>query len=120
MNTLSRADTAQLFDDEINYHTLRRHWSSLMGSEQRHALTAAHHLVYLALLGRDWRRAFTMPRNARKLANGGMYGAGLFRAAGRVRSSGDPEPLLAPFDGLVTLAVLQRLRARLPDVWPFA
>ena len=123
MNTLPRAVTAQFFPTIESYNALRRHWSDLMKSDRRHTLTAAHHLLYLALLGKDWRRAFTCPTNRRKLENGAFLGWTMFRAVDRVRSAGQDRRagteqaragLLAPFDGLVTPKMLQALCGRLP------
>ncbi len=120
MNTLSRADTAQFFPQPSDYSALQRHWSTLLRSDRKHALTAAHHLVYLGLLGRDWRKAFTPLSNPRKLANGGFWGWALFRAVGQVHNLAAEADLVAPFDGLVTPAMLAALRARLAGVWRFA
>jgi hypothetical protein len=120
MNTLSRAYTAHFFPESANYLALQQHWSRLVRSDRKHTLTAAHHLVYLVLLGRDWRRAFTPISNPRKLANGGFSGWALFRATGQVHSPSSTADLLAPFDGLVTADMLRALRARLPETWSFA
>jgi hypothetical protein len=116
MNTLPRAITAQFFPTIESYNALRHHWSDLMNSDRRHTLTAAHHLLYLALLGKDWRRAFTCPTNRRKLANGAFAGWQLFRALDVVRSKFVGADLLTPFDGLVTPEMLQALRGRLASL----
>lgn len=113
MNSLSRAETARFFIDQNGYHSLRRHWSELMNSEVKHRLTAAHHMLYLALLGKDWRRAFTPISNRRKLANGGYYGWALFRALRALNSTLYEEELLAPFGGLVTPEMLRVVRGHL-------
>jgi hypothetical protein len=81
-----------------------------MNSDRKHTLTAAHHLLYLALLGKDWRKAFTPPTNARKLANGAFYDWALLRALGTLHSQAHEVELLAPFEGLVTPTMLQTLR----------
>ena len=118
MNTLPRAVTAQWFESEDAYWTLRRHWRGLLCSERKHTLGAAHHLLYRALLGKDWRRAFTPPRNLRKLANGGFAHWALFGALARIRFEYHADEVLAPFDGLVTSAMLAALRPRLPQPTP--
>lgn len=69
MNTLSKARTGSL-PGVASSTDLRAHWRALLQSPRRHTLTATHHLIYQALLGRDWRRGFTPPTNTRKLANG--------------------------------------------------
>jgi len=114
MNTLPRAITAQFFPTVDSYNALRLHWSDLMKSDRRYTLTAAQHLLYLALLGRDWRKAFTCPTNQRKLENGAFTGWVLFRALDKLRSRRAEPELLAPFNGLVTPEMLQALRGRLP------
>jgi hypothetical protein len=134
MQTLPRAVTAQFFADPAAYAALRAHWRMLMTTERRHTLAAEHHLLYLALLGKDWRAGFTPISNARKLANGAFYGWQLFRALGTLHSPHHELALLAPFDGLVTAAMLAQLRAYVPrpnayrlkpddwtpQAWPFA
>ncbi len=120
MNTLSRAVTAQLFNCPNTYTALRKHWSALMNSDRKHELAAAHHLFYLALLGKDWRKSFTPPTNRRKLENGALVGWKLFRALNQLHSRANEEWLLAPFDGLVSSQTLQQLRGLLPRLNPYA
>jgi hypothetical protein len=110
MNTLPRAITAQIFTGTESYVALRRHWSALMRSELRRELSAAHHLLYLALIGKDWRKSFTPISNRRKLDNGAFAGWPLFRALMLLRSPCYEAWLLAPFEGLVTPAMLQTVR----------
>ena len=114
MNTLPRAITAQIFTTPDSYNALQYHWSSLIQSERRHDLSAAHHLLYLALRGKDWRKAFTCPANPRKLANGAFTGWVLFRSMGTLHSHFNEDALLAPFDGLVTPTMLQSIQGLLP------
>ena len=110
MNTLPRAITAQLFASTESYAALRRHWSMLMRSDRRHELSAAHHLLYLALIGKDWRKSFTPISNRRKLDNGAFAGWELFRALMALRSPSYEAWLLVPFAGLVTPGMLQAVR----------
>ena len=114
MNTLSRATTAQWFTDTTAYDALRAHWRALLCSDRKHELDGAHHLLYLALLGKDWRKGFTPPSNPRKLANGALAGWALFRALRTLHSEVAEPALLAPFEGLVTPQMLQQLRQLLP------
>jgi hypothetical protein len=120
MNTLPRAITAQIFTSTESYAALRRHWSALMRSDLRRELSAAHHLVYLALLGKDWRRSFTPVANRRKLDNGAFHGWSLFRALWSLHSQADEPWLLAPFEGLVTPAMLQVVRGLVAPRNPYA
>ena len=114
MNTLSRAITAQFFTAPESYKALQTHWSNLMRSEGKRELTAVHHLLYLALRGKDWRKAFTPITNPRKLDNGAFFGWGLFNAL-RSLHYGRQEDLLAPFEGLVTPEMLQLVRNFVPS-----
>lgn len=120
MNTLSRAVTARFFPDIESYVALQRRWSALVNSDRRHELTAAHHLLYLALRGKDWRRAFMPITNRRKLENGAFVAWGLFRALGTLHYSRDEDALLAPFGDLVTPEMLRQARALLPQPSPYA
>lgn len=114
MNTLSRALTAQIFPDPTTYDNLRQRWSALIHSSRKHELTAAHHLLYLALLGKDWRKGFTCVTNQRKIENGAFYDWELFRTLATLHSPSREPALLAPFDGLVTPAMLQQIRQLIP------
>ena len=117
MNTLSRAITARFFPNPDSYNALRKHWSDLINSEHKHELTAAHHLLYLALIGKDWRKAFTPITNRRKLDSGAFWGWGMFHALFILHSKFSEQDLLAPFDDLVTPQMLQDLRSFLPLIY---
>src|SRR5438093_7035790 len=119
MNTLPRAITARLFNSTNEYTVLQRHWSALVNSERKHELTAAHHVLYLTLLGRDWRRGFTPITNQRKLANGAFYGCVLFRALKMLHAKGSEQALLAPFDGLINQQMLEQARSLVPAQTPY-
>lgn len=120
MNTLSRSITTRFFPTNDSYNVLQKHWSSLMNSERKHELRAYHHLLYLVISGKDWRRAFTLPSNRRKLENGAFQGWAMFRALQLVRSKFKEEELLAPFDGLITPPMLTELRKLLPLCNPYS
>lgn len=113
MNTLPRAITAQVLADPTVYRSLRAHWGTLMRWPYRHGLAAAHHLLYLALIGKDWRRSFTPISRETKLKNGNFAGWGLFRALSTLHASSE-EWLLAPFDGLITPEALRQIRQMIP------
>jgi hypothetical protein len=118
MNTLSRTITSRFFSTAQDYLAFRRQWSTLLNSERKHELTAAHHLLYLALCGKDWRKAFTLARNPRKLANGAYAGWALWRALEKIHYPYYEQDLLAPFAGLITPSLLQQLRELLPQAQP--
>ncbi|HEU0297187.1 MAG TPA: hypothetical protein VFR47_30885 [Anaerolineales bacterium] len=119
MNTLSRAITARFFPNPDSYNALRKHWSDLINSERKHELRAAHHLLYLAVIGKDWRRAFTPPTNQRKLDNGAFLGWRMFCALQTIQLKFKEEELLAPFEGLITSQMLGDLRNLLPTGNPY-
>ncbi len=114
MNTLPRAITARYLLDTNTYWNLRSHWSTLMRSPRKHELAAVHHLLYLALLGKDWRKGFTPITNRRKLDNGAFFGWKLFRAITALHLPSYESELLKPFDGLVTPEMLHDLRSLIP------
>jgi hypothetical protein len=120
MNTLPRAITAQIFTDIETYSILRKHWSRLMNSDRKHELSAAHHLLYLALLGKDWRRGFSPVTNRRKLENGAFQGWMLFRALTILHLKFHEAHLLAPFDGIVTPEMLAKVRSVIPPHQPYS
>jgi|GEM_PF-1514586 len=119
MNTLPRAMTAQILTDSNTYEALRRRWREWLCSERKHELSAAQHLLYTALLGRDWRRGFTPMTNRRKLENGAFYGWVLFRALAILHAPSGAAELLAPFEGLITPAMLEKLRRLIPLEYPW-
>lgn len=119
MNTLSRAVTARFFPNSDSYNALRKHWSDLINSERRHELTAVHHLLYLVMIGKDWRKAFTPPTNQRKLDNGAFLGWRMFQALATIQFKFKEEEILAPFEGLITSQMLGDLRSLLPTSNPY-
>jgi hypothetical protein len=114
MNTLPRAITAQFSPDSNSYNALRKHWSDLIHSERRQELKAMHHLLYLALIGRDWRKGFTPPTNQRKLENGAFEGWVMFRALQAIHLKFKQDELLLPFGESITPVMLDALRKHLP------
>lgn len=114
MNTLPLAVTAQILNDPGHYYSLRQHWSALIRSPRKHELRAPHHLAYLALIGKDWRRGFKPVTSRRKLENGAFAGWQMFKALAALHMVGFEDFLLAPFDGLVTASMLQQLRQMIP------
>ena len=119
MNTLSREITSRFFANAEAYQQLRTHWRALINSPRKHELKAEHHLLYVALLGKDWRKGFSPITNPRKLANGAWDGWRMRHALQVIHRDakfGDADaPLLQPFDGLVTLGMVASLHALLPD-----
>ena len=64
MNTLNKTTTSRFFATEGGYQELRARWSKIMqDKDARKALTSTHHALYAVLLGRDWRKGFTAPKN---------------------------------------------------------
>jgi hypothetical protein len=57
------------FQTKEQYEALRAQWAkSVNDPAVRQQLTATHHLLYLALMGKDWRRAFSLPGAGRSLS----------------------------------------------------
>jgi hypothetical protein len=118
MNTLSKSITTKVINNPEVYSALRKRWSEVMNSDRRHELSAAHHLLYLALCGKDWRKAFTPVTNNRKLQNGAYWNWGLFHAMRIFHSKLHEGWLLEPFDGIVTPEILEKIRMIVPNVQP--
>ncbi len=115
MNTLSRQLTARFFSSSTtDYLTFRRQWSKLVNSERKHELKAVHHLLYLVLSGKDWRKAFTFPTNANKLKNG--YTPELYRALRQLGSPYREQYVLHPFEGHVSHEAVVEARKFLSHV----
>ncbi|MBV9866157.1 MAG: hypothetical protein JO316_12455 [Abitibacteriaceae bacterium] len=120
MNTLSKETTGAFFqasgqDNTLEgYAALQAHWSSLVNSPAAAKLGPEHHLLYQALRGKDWRKAFAPITNSRKLANGAFYNWGLQHALRGIHSQHTQDKLLAPFGNLINEQVLQQVRGLLP------
>src|SRR5262249_44091407 len=82
--------------------------------EARKGLTAAHHLLYAALRGKDWRRGFCPVTNPKKLANGARFDRSVREAIFDLHSEWVEDRLLAPFGGWATAAMLRRVREWIP------
>ena len=117
MNTLSKQHTSKFFATGSDYLTFRQHWAGLVNSERKHQLKAPHHLLFLILSGKDWRKAFTFPANSNKLRNG--YQPELYRAFQLlgVTFFETQNWVLAPFDGLVTVDSLAEARKYLAHLF---
>jgi hypothetical protein len=115
VNTLSRKVTATFFTNADGYSALVAHWSALMqDTDARKRVTAAHHLLYQALRGKNWQQGFTDVTNTVKLANGMTPGHPARAVLPLLRSPFHEPFLLAPFAGLVTPEALARVRLLLP------
>ena len=108
MNTLSRQYTSKFFSSAADYVAFRAQWSKLINSEHKQELKAVHHLIYLVLCGKDWRKAFPFPTNHNKIDNG--YQPELYRALLQFHSTYLEQKIIAPFGGLVTHAMLVEAR----------
>ncbi len=114
MNTLSRQLTASFFPSTSDFYIFRKHWSNLVNSDRKYELKAVHHLAYLVLCGKDWRKAFTFPTNSNKLNNG--YTPELYRALQQIGSIYQEPYVLTPFDGFVSKEAIVGARNYLSHV----
>jgi len=64
MKTLNRTITSSFFNSPDGFTQLKERWSELVNSEAKHDLTAAHHLAYAVLRGKDWTKGFTFPKDS--------------------------------------------------------
>ena len=116
MNTLSKKITATFFTNADGYNALTARWSELMNDKEvRKNLTAAHHLLYLALRGKNWQKGFTVVTNTKALENGAWPAYSASCALRTVKSKGCEARMLAPFAGLVTSEMLASVREWLPE-----
>ncbi len=117
MKTLNREKTAAFFTNAEGYAKLKADWSHLMQDKTgRKHLTAAHHLLYLILRGKDWQRAFAPVANPVKLANGGLYNWGARKAVLALHSEAKEAALLAPFADLIGRDALCLVRTLVPTL----
>lgn len=115
MNTLNKTMAARFFRSPEDYDRLLTLWKQgMQDAEMRSRLTAAHHLLYLILRGRNWHKAFAPITNTRKLENGGIYNWGA-RKAVQALHYGDPELLLTPFRGVLHPDALVMARELVPE-----
>jgi hypothetical protein len=102
MNTLSKEFTLGKFfeEDPENYVKLRKQWSKMVNSETKNTLTMAHHILYLILIGRNWKKAVTLPTNKNKLANN--YKPHIQDVLERWNGTYTKQNIIASFEGTVT------------------
>ncbi len=73
MNTLGRSITSTFFKSPEDYVKLREFWAQKM--QEREKLSAAHHALYMMLIGKNWAKGFTLAKKIDLL-----YQTGYFRA----------------------------------------
>ena len=102
MNTLSKEFTLGKFfgEDPENYTKLRKQWSKMVNSDTKDELTMAHHILYLILIGKNWKKAVTLPTSKNKLANG--YKPHIIDVAERWNGTFTKNKILSAFEGVVT------------------
>jgi len=122
LNTLSKSVTSTLWlkDGTPSYDAIRAAWRAAVHDPvTRPCLTAVHHLLYAALLGKDWRLGFGDVTNPRKIENGALWNTAYIRSLSAIRfaayeGEGAAAVLLAPFQGAVTGDMLRAVAAILP------
>jgi hypothetical protein len=114
MNDSKRVTQTHTPEEKAQYNALRNRWAELVHSDYKHELKAHHYLLYLALLNRDWRKAFSPVRRASKLANGRRPYDRVNRALYFLHNPYFDATLLFRLGEVVTPEMLQALRARLP------
>lgn len=102
MNTLSKEFTLGTFfgEDPENYVKLRKQWSKMMNSPVKNTLTMAHHILYLILIGKNWRKAVTLPTNKKKLEN--HYKPHIYKIIERWGGRFTKQQIVSTFEGTVT------------------
>ena len=121
MNTLSKELTAQILGGQAAWLKLRKKWAEILSSDRRNDLTAAHHLLANAALGRDWRKGFTSiseetRKGKNKLKSWISPDQALFDALWDLRSANlDPHKILDPFEGAISVKAFEALKFILPS-----
>ena len=102
MNTLSKEFTLGMFfgEDPENYTKLRKQWSKMVNSDTKKTLTMAHHILYLILIGKNWKKAVTLPTNKNKVANN--YKPHIQEVLERWNGTYTKQRIIASFEGAVT------------------
>ena len=116
MHTLSKTITAGWFTDPSRYQALRHQWRTLMNSQEKHALKPLHHLLYLALIGKDWRKAFGSPKRPTKLTSGALCAWPLPCALNLIQGGLLRQVDITVFAGTVSLDDVRSLSIYLPRV----
>lgn len=107
MNTLSKEFTLGKFfgEDQENYYKLRKQWSKMVNSEKKNELTMAHHILYLILIGKNWKKSVTIPTNKNKIEN--HYKPHIENVKERWNGSFTMNRILSDFEGIVTKEAYQ-------------
>ena len=102
MNTLSKEFTLGTFfqEDPENYKKLRAQWSKMVNSDYNVTLTMAHHILYLILIGKNWKKAVTLPTNKNKVAN--HYKPHIENVIERWNGTFTKQAIISSFEGTVT------------------
>jgi heterodisulfide reductase subunit B len=102
MNTLSKEFTLGKFyqEDPENYKKLRAQWSKMVNSDYDVTLTMAHHILYLILIGKNWKKAVTLPTNKNKVAN--HYKPHIENVKERWNGTFTKQGIISSFEGTVT------------------
>ena len=110
MNTLSKEFTLGMFfeEDPENYAKLRKQWSELVNSDAKNSLTMAHHILYLILIGRNWKKAVTLPTNKNKIDNHYKPHIEMVREWGL--GTYQMNRILSAFEGTVTKEMYEKAR----------
>jgi hypothetical protein len=100
MNTLSKEMTLGRFfgEDAENYTKLRAQWSKMVNSGCK--LTMAHHILYLILIGKNWKKSVTLPTNKNKVEN--HYKPHIIDVEECWDGSFTKKKILSSFEGTVT------------------
>jgi len=101
MNTLSKEMTLGMFfeEDAENYAKLRTQWSKMVNGKKCE-LTLAHHVLYLILIGKNWKKAVTLPTNKNKLEN--HYKPRIIEVEESWNGKFTKSSIISSFEGVIT------------------
>jgi hypothetical protein len=127
----------EVFTDKEHYLKFREIWKQAMNSEDKHKLTATHHLLYAMLRNKDWRKCFTPVTRQSKLDNGRTVNDTLYstfislsqylhiaQMLADKKNTADYNKrifatFLEPFKDTITLEMLAKLKTFIPTIDQF-
>jgi hypothetical protein len=127
MNTLPKAVTTLFFNTSEDYqnvraayraHTAKRRAQKTLDRHEEYyndfndKVAAGQNLLYLILMGKDWRKAYTAPTNANKVANHAKSNWGFHQAYRALTNSHYQAAILEPFKDFVkpgTIGIVEKI-----------
>lgn len=127
-NKLNSKITRAMYGSQTSYSAIQMAWSSYVqptrdpetGITKQPHIDPEHIIIYMAAIGRDWRKAFTPPTNTLALENGAFCNWRLWWALYAIHASSTDKNipdnhLLEPFNGTISVDLLNKIRSIIPQ-----